>query len=102
MSEEQNVIGHLLDVEKDAEMLVFEAQSEASKRITAARVEADAEYKKKYADLAQKLESDYQGKISELTSEHDKILERYKSDVQNAEKDVNSFNSFLESILFSA
>ena len=44
MSEEQNVIGHLLDVEKDAEMLVFEAQSDASKRITAARVEADAEY----------------------------------------------------------
>ena len=102
MSEEQNVIGHLLDVEKDAEQLVFEAQSEASKRITAARVEADAEYKKQYSDLAQKLEADYQQKISNLSSEHEKTLEKYKSDVQNAEKDVNSFNSFLESILFSA
>jgi len=102
MSEEQNVIGHLLDVEKDAEMLVFEAQSEASKRITAARVEADAEYKKQYSDLSQKLEAEYQKKINELTLEHDKVLEKYKTDVQNAEKDVSSFNSFLESVLFSA
>jgi len=102
MSDEVNVIDHLLDVERNASQLVMDAQSEAAKRITAARVEADAEYKKQYSVLSQKLEEEYHSRVSEINAEHDKSLEKYKNDVQNAEKDEKSFNSFLESVLFSA
>ena len=67
MNEEVNVIGHLLDVEKNAEQLVSDAQIEASKRISAAKAASDSEYKKLYADLAVRLEQEYQEKIAEIS-----------------------------------
>ena len=102
MSDEVNVIDHLLDVERNASQLVMDAQAEAAKRITSARVEADSEYKKQYSLLSQKLEDEYQARVAELGAEHDKALDEYKNNVQSAEKDEKSFNSFLESVLFSA
>ena len=102
MNEEVNVIGHLLDVEKNAEQLVSDAQIEASKRISAAKATSDGEYKKLYADLAVRLEQEYQEKIAEISASHRKELEVYKDKIRSSEKDAKSFHELLDSILFSA
>ncbi|MDD6295091.1 MAG: hypothetical protein ACI4LR_02350 [Treponema sp.] len=102
MNEEVNVIGHLLDVEKNAEQLVSDAQIEASKRISAAKAASDSEYKKLYADLAVRLEQEYQEKIAEISASHEKNLKVYKEKIQGSEKDEKSFYALLDSILFSA
>ena len=48
---EINIINHLIEVELQASSLVKEAQSEADKRLSAARAKADAEYKQKYNEV---------------------------------------------------
>ncbi|QTQ16711.1 hypothetical protein [Treponema parvum] len=98
--DEMNAIDHLLGVEKTAMQLVSEAQGEALKRITSARAEADAEYKKKYSILIDKLENDLQTKIAEIKSAHNKELDSYKAGISEIKKDVFAFNALLDSVLF--
>lgn len=98
---EIDVIEHLLDLEHEAASLLLDAQTEADKRTAEARSRADAAYKKEYAALIEKLETEYKEKSSEITSKHDVDYEAYKNRISASSKDIPSFNKLLDSLLFS-
>lgn len=101
MSEtETNIISHLLEVETEAESVIDAAQVESSKRILASKASADELFHSKYAELVQRLEAETDEKLRGYSKTHDEELESYKSTVLQTEKDVGSFNSFLDKILF--
>jgi regulator of protease activity HflC (stomatin/prohibitin superfamily) len=100
--QEINVIGHLLDVEKDASVLVSDAQSEAAKRLAAARAQADIEYKKQYDQLISRLEIEYQQKTAAVTQTHADALNTYKEKAEKTVRDTVSFGKLLDSLMFSA
>jgi len=100
--QEINVIGHLLDVEKDASALVSDAQVESAKRVAAAHAQADAEYKKQYDTLISSLDARYATSSKETTQKHDEALNTYKGDTEKMPRDTEAFNKLLDSVLFSA
>lgn len=96
---EANVISHLLNVEAQASDLVKEAQDEANKRLSSVHAKADAEFKEKFDNIVAELEKIYSGKISAVDENHKKMLEEYKSSVENTVQSKEEFNVFLKKIL---
>ncbi|MDE5899038.1 MAG: hypothetical protein K2H09_07240 [Treponemataceae bacterium] len=93
---EINVITHLLDVEQKAAELIRGVQEEANSRISAARAQADAEYKAQYDALVQDLERQYQQKVAGISESHRKALEAYKAEIQKAPQNDGAFRDFLK------
>lgn len=96
---EINVISHLLKVESEASLLVKEAQTEANKRLSEARCNADSQFKTQFQKIQSNLESEYNDKIQHLTENHKKKFDEFKSSIEQTEQSVDSFNSFLEKVL---
>lgn len=96
---EANVISHLLNVEAQASDLVKEAQDEANKRLSSVHAKADAEFKEKFDNIVAELEKKYSSKISAVDENHKKMLEEYKSSVENTVQSKEEFNVFLKKIL---
>ncbi len=97
---EQDVLGHLIQVEHDAASILFDAQVEADKRTAEAHVQADNEYKIAYDNLVEKLENDCAQKIKENNKLHTEAFEAYKIELQKTEKDVKNFNAYMETLFF--
>ncbi len=96
---EANVISHLLNVEAQASDLVKEAQDEANKRLSSVHAKADAEFKEKFDKIVAELEKNYTDRISAIDEKHKKMLEDYRSSVENTEQDKDSFNAFMKKVL---
>lgn len=94
-----NVITHLLKVESEASSLIKDAQEEANKRISEARSEADAEYKKKFEKLVNSLDKDYQEKILQIETDNKNELDEFKQKIQSTERNTSSFNSFVQKVM---
>lgn len=96
---EVNVISHLLSVEAEASGLVKEAQEEATKRISAARMQADSEFKKQFEKIVFSEEKSFNDQIQSLSEKNQKHFEDYKSSVEKTEQDKTAFNAFLKKVL---
>ena len=96
---EINVISHLLKVESEASLLVKEAQTEANKRLSEARCNADSQFKTQFQKIQSNLEAEYNDKSQHLTENHKKKFDEFKSSIEQTEQSVDSFNSFLEKVL---
>lgn len=96
---EVNVISHLLSVEAEANNLVKEAQAEATKRLSAARAQADADFKKQFEKIVSSADKSCDEKIKSLSDNHNKTLEEYKSSVEKTEQDKSAFNALLKKVL---
>ncbi len=99
---EVNVISHLLEVESQASALIDDAQIESNKKILAAKAKADEIFYSKYRETVEVLEKQYNDKIKSYETEHNNEIESYKNKIVKSEKDVNAFNSFLNSTLSKA
>jgi vacuolar-type H+-ATPase subunit H len=98
---EVEVIGHLLDVERQASGVLLDARAEADKRILQARSKADALFNARYEVLVKDYEKDFAQKKSEITARYEQdraaIIERGKS----AGQDLPAFNALVEKLLFA-
>lgn len=99
---EVNVISHLLEVESQASALIDDAQIESNKRITQAKTKADELFYNKYRETVENLEKEYNQKVQGYEAEHNAEIESYKNKITSSAKDVNAFNSFLNSTLLKA
>ncbi len=100
-NEEINVITHLLQVEKNASLLIDDALKEAEQKLAQARSQANLEYRQKYEECVSSLEKEYNQNLADIQSEHDKRFNDFKDFLQNQPKDSASFNALLESLLFT-
>jgi len=100
-STELDIINHLLSIEKDASSLINDAQIEAEKRVSDAKVKYNSEYKEKYEAIVKDLESDFQTEMEQIKAAHDKEIKDYENELESCEKNATNFNQVLDKLLFS-
>ena len=98
---EVEVISHLLEVEQAAVALTTEAQTEADKRISAARAKADAEFKAEFDKIISDNERVFEFERENISADSERSVKEFKDRIEASAKDVAAFNSYLEEILFA-
>ncbi|MDR3301749.1 MAG: hypothetical protein LBT01_04365 [Spirochaetaceae bacterium] len=100
--DEQQILNHLFDLEKNAAAIVDEANTEANKRIndheTACRNAYESQYAKEYAAL----EDAYKGQIAALDADYQQKLDDYKGSLQGAALDKAAFFTLAKKLLCEA
>ena len=96
---ETDIISHLLSVEQEAAALLQEAQVEADRRVSAAKAEADATFKKEYAVLVKNIDAEYEAKRKETVQRCDTQLAEYKARLAALSVDTAAFNTLFASYI---
>lgn len=99
MESEIDVITHLLEVENQASSLIDQALAESNRRVLAAKAKSDEIFDSKYHTVIDELEKQYEDTIDSCNKVHKKTFDDYKNQILNANKDFDSFNSFMDKIL---
>lgn len=100
MADEIDVIQHLLDVEREADLVIQDAQKEADSRIAQARAKADTQFKTQYTQMYAQLEQEAQEQMKQAGVHHDTEVASFKDSLQSTPKNNAAFNSLMDSILF--
>ncbi|MBP5401735.1 MAG: hypothetical protein J6Y36_01105 [Treponema sp.] len=96
---EVDVIAHLLEVENQASVLIDDSQTESNKRILEAKAKADELFYEKYRDVISDLEQDCDKTINKCEENHKQTFDDYKNQILGTEKDLDSFNSFMDKVV---
>ena len=99
--QEVNAINHLLEVEKNASVLIDDALKEAENNKAKAVSEFNRVYKEKFDKLIAKKSMYYDNLISETKENHQKELDEYKKILSSKSLNIDAFNKKVESLLFS-
>ena len=97
---DQDIIGHLFEVEQAAAELLSDAQSEYNRHIEQFRKRADSIYKEAYDKIINEQENQYVQAVKLLDDKHKTDYDSYCSEIKNWQKDENAFNNLLEKLLF--
>ena len=101
MSEEIDIIEHLLEVERESSQIILDARLEADKLIAESRARAESSFKDKYGLVLSGLEKAETSAKEAITKKHEEQLSEYKQSLASAEKDEKAFCSMLDSLLFA-
>ena len=98
---EIDAINHLLEVEKNASMLINDAAMEAERRLTQARAKYNSDYKTRYDEIAAKLEAEYQNDHQQIADKYQKDIDSYKESLAAKPQNSEAFSSLLDKLIFS-
>lgn len=98
---EIDAINHLIEIEKNASILVNDALAESDKRLAAARAKFSAEYGEKFEKITEELESDYQKKLEAIVKKYEQDLEAYRASLKSKNQNKKEFFELLEKLLFN-
>ena len=98
---EIDAINHLLEVEKNASMLINDAAQEAERRLSQARSKYNSEYKARYDQIATQLESEYQNNHNIVAEKYQKEIDDYKESLEAKAQNSEAFTSLLDKLIFS-
>ena len=101
MSQEMDVIEHLLEIEREASKTLVAAQTQADEKIASAKTQADAQFKSLYSEAVKKIEEKVQLARKEIIDNRETSLDSYKDSLSSVAVDVEAFNSLLETSLSS-
>lgn len=96
---ENDILGHLIDIEHNAASMLLDAQIEADKRIAEARIKAESVYKIEYEQLLLELEKDFDSQITVIASQHVVDLEVFKKELDSTKQDPIAFNALINTLL---
>lgn len=99
MSEEMDVIQHLLEIEREASEVLIKAQEEADKKIAAARMQSDSLFKQQFDSFTKGLDESMKSKKADVQKEEKSRLESFKNELDSTTKDNDSFNALLEKLI---
>ena len=98
---ELDAINHLLEIEKNASILVNEAHVEADKRISLARAQFSAKYKDNLEKISEELEIEYQNKIDSISKKYADDFNEYKLSLEKKVLNKKDFSELLEKLLLN-
>ncbi|MBP5175265.1 MAG: hypothetical protein ILP07_05050 [Treponema sp.] len=101
MSDEMDIIQHLLDIEREASRTLIDAQTEADAKITAARTEAEKEFKARYSELVAEIDRKANDEKAKITEGHDTEIRSFKDELHKIVQDKSAFNGLLEKLLYA-
>ena len=93
------VLEHLLELEKQAAVMVNDAQAEAERKIAEREKQNRTRYDETYAREAQTLETSYEQKIAAVKEDYQKQLEDYRNGLESQSVDTKAFSSLAEKFL---
>ncbi len=93
---EQDVIGHLIDVERLAYDLLLDAQQEADKRKAIAKEQAETEFRSAYEQIVAALETQFLADKQACEDEREQEYSQYAQQLLSINRDTANFNAFLE------
>ena len=96
------VLGHLLKIESEAEALVNDAQAEADKRITEAEQQSHARYEKQYRQESERLESELQQSKERSRQHYQEELDACNAKIAAIPVDTNNFSALLNRFVTEA
>lgn len=99
---EIDVLNHLLEVEKEASLLIEKAVEESVQKVSAAKSNANSILQEKSSQIQKELESEYQAKNQQITEKHSSILSEYESQLKNRKQNTKKFNSLLKDLFAQA
>ena len=99
MTKEADVIQHLLEVEREASVLVMDAQKRSDEKINEARAKADEKFLSEYSSIVSEIDSAEKEKIDSMSREHDSKLSDYRDSLNGTRKDFDAFSSVLDQFL---
>lgn len=94
----QDVIGHLMGIEREAASLLSDAQAEADRRKTAASEESSKKFKEAYEKLVTAFESELKSGMQSVDKTRADLLSSYQTRIEAIPQYPESFNSFLDSV----
>lgn len=97
---EQDVIGHLMDVERLAYDLLLNAQTEADKRKTDAKEKAEQEFLAQYEQILAGFEAEFARSRVECEKGREEEYKRFDAMLSAIAPDRASFNACLERYFF--
>ena len=98
---ELDAINHLLEIEKNASILVNEAHVEADKRISLARAQFSAKSKDNLEKISEELEIEYQNKIDSISKKYADEFNEYKLSLEKKVLNKKDFSELLEKLLLN-
>jgi vacuolar-type H+-ATPase subunit H len=96
---DDNALGHLLQIEAEAVALVNDAQAEADRRIAEAEKQNRVAYDERYRAEAEKLEAEYQKEKDTVKDLYNKEIEAYSEKLSAITTNVDRFSALLNELL---
>ncbi len=97
---EQDVIGHLIDVERLAYEMLLDAETESDKRKAAAKEIAELEYRASYEKIITRLESEQIDGRKLCDNSRDLEYTAFNNHLDSIQKDQSAFSAYLDSVFF--
>lgn len=99
---EQDVIGHLMDVERLAYDLLSGAQAEADKRKGEAKEKAERLFLAEYEKIISSFESVYAVGAQDCSKSRELEYDRYDSYLKSIPQDQKALNAYLDGLCFGS
>lgn len=100
-NEESEIIKLLLNVEKEASLLIDDALIKAEQKITEAKTAANTDFQNRYNQMIQELETDYNNQVQKIQTNHESIINEFKSSLENKKQNKEKFFTFVDSVFFN-
>ena len=94
---DQDIIGHLIDVERQAYDLLLDAESEADKRKAKANEDAELSFRASYALLIEQLEESFLAGKQQCDNSKNDEFTAFDLRLASMNKDPDAFNKYLDS-----
>ncbi|GEM_PF-2093856 len=97
---DKDVLAHLLDIENSVAGFVLEAQTEADKRIAAAKEEAEKEYKLEYNKIIAEFEAEFLKEKEAEDAKQQAVYKEFDEYLSSLKKDYKRFGEYIDSCFF--
>lgn len=97
--DELKMINHLLDVEKEANVLISQAMEEAAKKTSEARARFNEEYKQKIDAIIEELKNKYEASVKEVSDDHANQILKFEKSLDAKEEHYGDFKQLLDRLL---
>lgn len=98
--DDQDILQHLLNVEREAAALTAEAQAEAEKRVIDRERAASESYASTYATRVAEFDQEFRLESERLAAEFEKRLEDYRSELARRPVFPDRFSATVMGFLF--
>ena len=97
--DELKMITHLLDVEKEANVLIAQAMEEAANKTNAARAKYNEEYKQKTEIIIEELKSKFEASVKEVSDDHSRQIKEFEASLDAKEQHYSDFKQLLDKLV---
>ena len=97
--EDQEILQHLLSMEKKANTLIYDAHAEADRKTAEGEKQNRTRYEEIYAREVELLENNFKQNLSNIKEKYRQQLELYKESLKTQSIDMQAFTALAERLL---